>query len=315
MEINTFQNDNFCVKIGLKGVRCMKLTLKANSKINLLLDVTGIKQNGYHSLFTIMQSISLGDIITVEKTDGNQITVSCDTQGVPTDKSNIVYKCAESFFEYANIKTDRGIHIHIEKHTPFCAGMGGGSADGAAVLVALNKIFDTNYPDKILCKIGVKVGADIPFCIIGGTALALDTGSIVAPLPDLEGYTIVVVKPNDGVSTKEAYAAVDAIENMKHPKNKQMLEFIADEDFENALRLCSNVFEQAFEISGRVDIKDICNKNGAIASCMTGSGSAVYGIFKEVENAQKATNQLKATFKNIYICTPENKGVEIISQN
>jgi len=217
----------------------MKLTLKANSKINLLLDITGIKKNGYHKLFTIMQSISLGDIITVEKTNGEEITVSCDTVGVPTDKRNIVYKCAEKFFDYTGIKKDKGIHIHIEKQTPFCAGMGGGSADGAAVLVALNKIFNTNYPEKILCRIGVKVGADIPFCIVGGTALALDTGAVVAPLPDLEGYHIVVVKPNDGVSTKEAYDAVDNIEYMKHPKNEQMLECFADSDFESGLKLAA----------------------------------------------------------------------------
>ncbi len=292
----------------------MKLTLKANSKINLLLDVTGIKKNGYHSLFTIMQSISLGDIITVEKTKSDNITVSCDTEGVPTDKSNIVYKCAEKFFEYADIKENKGVHIHIEKHTPFCAGMGGGSADGAAVLVALNEIFNTGYSEKILCRIGVKVGADIPFCIVGGTALALDTGAIVAPLPDLENYHIVVVKPNDGVSTKEAYAAIDSLDNMKHPKNTEMLEFFADSDFQNGLRLCSNVFEQALEVSGRVDIKDVCNKNGAIASCMTGSGSAVYGIFENYEAATRSVEQLKAKFKSIYLCTPEKIGVEIISK-
>ena len=293
----------------------MKLTLKANSKINLLLDITGIKNNGYHKLFTIMQSISLGDIITVEKTEGEEITVSCDTEGVPTDKRNIVYKCAERFFDYADIKENKGIHIHIEKHTPFCAGMGGGSADGAAVLVALNKIFNTSYPEKILCRIGVKVGADIPFCIVGGTALALDTGAIVAPLPDFEGYCIVVVKPNDGVSTKEAYDAVDNLEYMKHPKNEQMLEYFADSDFENGLKLCSNVFEQAFDINGRVDIKDIMNKNGAVASCMTGSGSAVYGIFREMKNSEVSAELLKKQFDNVYICTPEKNGVEIISEN
>ena len=293
----------------------MKLTLKANSKINLLLDITGIKQNGYHKLFTIMQSISLGDIITVEKAEHEEIAISCDTEGVPTDKRNIVYKCAEKFFDYANITENKGIHIHIEKHTPFCAGMGGGSADGAAVLVALNKIFNTNYTDKILCRIGLKVGADIPFCIVGGTALCLDTGGVVAPLPDFDGYYIVVVKPNDGVSTKEAYDAVDSLEYMKHPKNEQMLECFADSDFENGLKLCSNVFEQAFDINGRVDIKDIMNKNGAIASCMTGSGSAVYGIFKKKENAEKSAELLEKKFSNVYICTPEKNGVEIISEN
>ena len=291
----------------------MKLTVKANAKINLILDVTGIKKNGYHSLFTVMQSISLGDTITVEKTQGNDITVSCTVPGVPTDSKNIVWKCADKFFQHAGITENKGVHIHIDKVTPFCAGMGGGSADGAAVLVALNKIFGTDYNEKTLCRIGVKVGADIPFCIVGGTALALDTGAVVAPLPEIEGYHIVVVKPEDGVSTKEAYEAVDSLENMKHPKNKEMLEYLADSDFESALPLCANVFEQALEVPGRVDIKAVCNKNGAVASCMTGSGSAVYGIFKEKENAVSAIEELKNKFSNVYLCTPEKQGVEIIS--
>ena len=290
----------------------MKLTVKANAKINLILDVTGIKKNGYHSLFTIMQSISLGDTVSVEKTAGDDITISCTVPGVPTDSRNIVYKCAVKFFEYAGITENRGVHIHIDKVTPFCAGMGGGSADGAAVLVALNKIYNTNYSDKILCRIGVKVGADIPFCISGGTALALDTGAIVAPLTDVEGYYIVVVKPEDGVSTKEAYAAVDALQDMKHTKNNAMLEHFADGEIHEALKLCGNVFEQALEVPGRVDIKDICNKNGAVASCMTGSGSAVYGIFKEKADAEGAITELKEKFQNVYLCTPEKVGIEII---
>ena len=135
----------------------------------------------------------------------------------------------------------------------------------------------------------------------------------MAPLPEIEGYHIVVVKPEDGVSTKEAYEAVDTLENMKHPKNKEMLEYLADSDFESALPLCANVFEQALEVPGRVDIKAVCNKNGAVASCMTGSGSAVYGIFKEKENAVSAIEELKNKFSNIYLCTPEKYGVEIIS--
>ncbi len=290
----------------------MKMTLKANAKINLILDITGIKKNGYHSLFTIMQSISLGDILTVEKTDGEDITISCTVLGVPTDSKNIVYKCAVKFFDFAGITENKGIHIHIDKRTPFCAGMGGGSADGAAVLVALNKIFATNYPEKILCQIGAKVGADIPFCIVGGTALCLDTGAIVAPLRDVKGYKIVVVKPNDGVSTKEAYDAVDSLENMKHPKNQEMLELFSDGEIKDALALCSNVFEQAIEIHSRVDIKDICLKNGAIASCMTGSGSSVFGIFENESDAEKAVAELKKKFKEVYLLDPALNGVEIL---
>ena len=290
------------------------MKLKAFSKINLLLDITGIKKNGYHSLFTVMQSVSLYDVITVEKNGSNEITVSCDTSGVPTYKSNIVYKCAEKFFEYADIKKDKGIHIHIEKNVPFGAGMGGGSGDGAAVLVALNKLFETDYSDKVLCRIGVKVGADIPFCIVGGTALALDTGAVVAPLPDIKDYYIVIVKPDASVSTKEAYTAVDAVENMKHPKNNTMLELLADAECDEALKYCANVFEQAFDIHGRVDIKDTFNKNGALAACMTGSGSAIYGIFSDEESAVKSAENLKTDFKTVYICRPEKTGVEIISK-
>ncbi|MBR0535716.1 MAG: 4-(cytidine 5'-diphospho)-2-C-methyl-D-erythritol kinase [Clostridia bacterium] len=290
------------------------MKLKANAKINLLLDITGVKENGYHSLFTIMQSVSLGDEVTVERTQGEEITVSCNVSGVPTDKSNIVYKCAEKFFQYSHIEKDKGIHIHIDKKTPFGAGMGGGSADGAAVLVALNKLFGTAYHEKILCRIGAMVGADIPFCIVGGTALCLDTGAIVAPLEDMEGYTILIVKPQSSVSTKEAYAAVDALTDMKHPKNQQMLQLLSDGRWSSALKLCSNVFEQAIEIPGRVDIKDICNKNGAAAACMTGSGSAVFGIFENAEDAQKAADILKDKFKEIYICAPSKQGVEILSE-
>ena len=290
------------------------MKLKANAKINLILDITGIKKNGYHSLFTIMQSVSLGDIITVERNTGEEITVSCDVAGVPTDSSNIVYKCADRFFKYAGINEDKGVHIHIEKKTPFGAGMGGGSADGAAVLVALNKLFNTHYSEKVLCRIGAAVGADIPFCIVGGTALCLDTGAVVAPLRDIEGYHIVIVKPESSVSTKEAYEAVDALTDMKHPKNNEMLELISDGEISSALKLCANVFEQAFEIAGRVDIKDICNKNGATASCMTGSGSAVYGIFENEADALKSAEELKKQFENIYICTPEYMGVEIIEE-
>ena len=291
----------------------MKLTVKANAKINLLLDVTGIKENGYHKLFTVMQSVSLGDTVTVHKTAGDDITVSCTVPGVPTDSRNIVYKCAVKFFEYAGITEDRGVHIHIDKVTPFCAGMGGGSADGAAVLVALNEIFGTKYPEKVLCRIGVQVGADIPFCIIGGTALALDTGAVVASLPDIDEYYIVIVKPEDGVSTKEAYEAIDSLQYMKHPKNYEMLELLTDSKCDEAMRLCSNVFEQALEVPGRVDIKAICNRNGALASCMTGSGSAVFGIFKEKDIAEKTATELCKKFSNVYVCAPEKYGVEIIN--
>ena len=131
-------------KVVKKAGQKMKLTYEAYAKINLILDVTGVKKNGYHTIFSVMQSIGLSDVITVEKTKGEKITISCTDETVPTDSKNIVYKCAVKFFEYFEIKKNKGIHIHIEKNIPHEAGLGGGSADGAAVLVALNEIFNTN---------------------------------------------------------------------------------------------------------------------------------------------------------------------------
>ena len=137
---------------------------------------------------------------------------------------------------------------------------------------------------------------------------------MVAPLPDIGEYHIVVVKPEDGVSTKEAYEAIDSLQYMKHPKNYEMLELLTDSKSDEAMKLCSNVFEQALEVPGRVDIKAICNKNGALASCMTGSGSAVFGIFKEKDVAEKTATELCKKFSNVYVCTPAMYGVEILSR-
>ncbi len=291
----------------------MKIVLEANAKINLLLDVTGIKENGYHSLFTVMQSVGLSDTVAVKSTASGEITVSCSDPAIPCDKSNIVYKCAELFFEEMGID-NRGVHIAIDKRIPSQAGLGGGSADGAAVLVALNEMFAAGLTERELCRLGGKVGADIPFCIVGGTALALDIGTVVAPLPDLRECCIVIVKPKSSVSTAEAYAALDSIE-IKHPKNTEMLDAVVSGDFDGAMKYCANVFEQAIDVSGRVDIKDIMLRNGCSAACMSGSGSAVFGIFGDITTANDCSDELEDRFDEIFVCEPKNYGVKILSQN
>ncbi len=291
----------------------MKIVLEANAKINLLLDVTGVKGNGYHSLFTVMQSVGLSDTVTVKTTASGEITVSCSDSKIPTDKSNIVYKCAELFFDEMDIE-NRGVHINIEKRIPSQAGLGGGSADGAAVLAALNEIYATGLSERELCRLGGRIGADIPFCIMGGTALALDIGTVVAPLPDLRECCIVIVKPKSSVSTAEAYAALDSIE-IKHPKNTEMLDAVVSGDFDGAMKYCANVFEQAIDVSGRVDIKDIMLRNGCSAACMSGSGSAVFGIFGDITTANDCSDELEDRFDEIFVCEPKNYGVKILSQN
>ena len=290
----------------------MKLTYNAYAKINLILDVTGVKQNGYHTLFTVMQSIGLKDI-TVEKTKGEKITISCTDETVPTDSKNIVYKCAVKFFEYFGIKKNKGIHIHIEKNIPHEAGLGGGSADGAAVLVALNEIFNINTNKRTLMFIGGKVGADIPFCIVGGTALCQDIGTVVAALPNIDECSIVVVKPKSGSSTVKAYDAIDAMgERIKHTKNNEMLELLLEEKFKESLKYCNNVFEQVIEVPDRADIKHILRKNNSIASCMSGSGSAIYGIFLNGSDAEGARAELEKKYNKVYLCDRKNCGVEKI---
>lgn len=291
----------------------MKVVLEANAKVNLLLDVTGVKENGYHSLFTVMQSVSLSDTVSVKTTASGEITVSCSDPAIPTDESNIVYKCAKLFFEETGL-TFRGVHINIEKRIPSQAGLGGGSADGAAVLVALNEMFATGLSERALCAMGAKVGADIPFCLVGGTALALDIGSVVAPLPDLKPCFFVIVKPKDSVSTKEAYAELDSAD-IKHPKNTEMLDALVSGDFDSTMKYCSNVFEQAIDVYGRVDIKDIMLRNGCYAACMSGSGSAVFGVFGDITSAEECSDELEDRFDDIFICEPSPYGVKIISEN
>ncbi len=186
------------------------MKVKAAAKINLMLDILKKLDNGYHALFMIMQSVDLYDTVSVEKNSENKIIIKCDTDGVPCNEKNIAYKCAVAFFDAFALK-DRGVTIKIEKVIPMAAGTAGGSADGAAVLYCLNKIYDTKLSTKELCEIGAKVGADIPFSIVGGTAIALGTGTIIAPVKDLPECYIVLCKPEQDVSTLEAYAEFDAL--------------------------------------------------------------------------------------------------------
>ena len=288
----------------------MKISALAYAKINLLLDVTGVKENGYHRLFTVMQSFGLCDTLTAEQTGGDTVEIVCGSPDVPCNEKNIVYKCAVRFFEDAGIKTGRGIRFTIEKRIPVFAGLGGGSADGAAALVLLDKLYGTKLSQRALCEIGGKVGADIPFCIVGGTALALDTGSIVAPLPDIDDCGILIIKPSDGVSTKEAYAAVDACE-IRHPASEKMLDLLLEHKSAEAFKYCDNVFEQAVEIAGRAGLKHTMRENGALAACMSGSGSAIYGIFNNTAEAERCADILRKSYDGVFVASPVNCGVKI----
>ncbi|MCL2446960.1 MAG: 4-(cytidine 5'-diphospho)-2-C-methyl-D-erythritol kinase [Oscillospiraceae bacterium] len=250
----------------------MKHAYKAFAKINLLLDVTGRLLNGYHTVAMIMQSISLHDTITVGQTGKSGITITCEAPNIPTDERNIVHKACKAF------GLDSGLHIEIQKKIPSQAGLAGGSADAAAVLTALRDMYAPEMPMEKLCEIGLQVGADVPFCLIGGCCYAEGLGEQLSPLPCLPSdYQIALVKPAFGVSTAQAYAALDSI-NIAHPNTPQALAHARSGEWESLFPLCANVFEQVVDIPGLVQAKTQASRNGAKLVQMTGSGSVVFCV-------------------------------------
>jgi len=283
------------------------ITVNAAAKINLSLDIVKRLDNGYHSLFMIMQSVDLYDTIKVEKCDCKGICITCNVADIPTDDSNIAAKAAKAFFNAANIENS-GIKIDITKRIPHAAGLAGGSADGAGVIVALNEMFGTDFTQKELCDIGVKVGADVPFCIVGGTMLSQDIGGVLSPLQPLHDVFIVLAKPKAGVSTKGAYDAFDSAHNIKHPDNCNLLHAAVNGDFDKLFVLASNVFEQVIEVPERVNIKSVMRKHNCKTTCMSGSGPTVFGIFENKNDAENCVAELKSIIPEVFLTKPLNCG-------
>lgn len=286
----------------------MKLTVDAPAKINLFLDIIGRLDNGYHSLFMVMQSVGLSDKVTLEESGENGIFLTCSEESLPTDKKNIAYKAAIAFCEKAEIEPK--IKIHIEKNIPFAAGLAGGSADAAAVIVGMNELYKTNFSRRELCEIGLKVGSDVPFCIVGGTCLSQSTGGVLSELKPLKDCCIVLAKPEAGVSTAEAYAAADNT-YLYHPDSIRMLDACEKGDFEGICRYAGNVFEQVIEVVDRIEFKRIMRKHGVSLCQMSGSGPTVFGIFEEKENAENCVQELKKLCPNVFLTKPVGIGANI----
>lgn len=289
----------------------MKITVKAYAKINLMLDILSRLENGYHDLFMIMQSVGLYDTVSVENNDNGNIRISCNIAEIPTDEKNVAYKAAVEFFDYTGI-TNKGLHIEIDKKIPHAAGLAGGSADAAGVIVALDKLYDTNLKEKQIIEIGAKIGADVPFCALGGTMLAQYTGTVLSHLPDLSEKHIIIVKPDQDVSTGKAYAAFDTAERVRHLDTKGMLLACVNNDWNIISEKVGNVFEQFIEVTDRTVIKAIMRKHNCLCTCMSGSGPSVFGVFNEKNNAENCFEELKKDFVNSHLCTTVAKGCEII---
>lgn len=282
-----------------------EIRLNAYAKVNLTLDILSRRDDGYHSLSSVMQSISLCDEVYVKKAD--ELLIFCDRKDVPCDQRNIAYKLAVKFFEYTKIKS--GAEIHIKKRIPSQAGLGGGSADGAAALVALNKLYDTNLSDEVLCLLGAQVGADIPFCLKGGTLLAQGIGEILSPLPALPNCYIVIAKPDFGINTKIAYKAFDEMELTPDCATPEFVKALSGK-LEDIAPKVNNMFEDCLKSKEIEAIKLRLLSGGAKGAAMSGSGSAVFGIFESLERANDTAGMLQDLGLFVYISTPKNCSVE-----
>ncbi|AIY81792.1 4-(cytidine 5'-diphospho)-2-C-methyl-D-erythritol kinase [Clostridium botulinum] len=276
------------------------MNIKAYAKINISLDVIGKREDGYHLLKMIMQNIDLYDIVQVEKIP-NGIKLKCNKPYVPTDERNLAYKAAKLFKETYNIKS--GIYINIEKNIPVSAGLAGGSTDAAAVLKIMNKMFNINVPQSELMNLGLKLGADVPYCICGGTALCEGIGEKVTKLKPFRDKILVVVKPPFGVSTKEVYKAFDLSKVIFHPKTNELISNIEKNNINfivnNMKNLLENVTLGRYKIIST--IKEEINTCGALGSMMSGSGPTVFGFFDDMLKAQKCYEKMKEKYVDVFI--------------
>ncbi len=283
----------------------MFLSKRANAKINLSLDLTGVLPNGYHAIHTVMQSVSLCDTVSVD-TSFTGVTLRCDAPGVPLNEKNTAFRAAALFYEALGAAPAAA--IEIKKRIPSQAGLGGGSADAAAVLDILNELhgFPLNTPK--LLEIALKIGADVPFALLGGTRWCQNTGEITAALPHAPAF-VLIAKPEAGVSTAQAFQKFDAGAPLRHPENDTLLYYFAKGAHKEALLHANNVFEQLLEIPEGEAIKRAMAEAGAYFTSLSGSGSAYYGLFDTAEEAERAKEKLLTLVPFAACCETVQKGV------
>lgn len=285
------------------------ISLNAYAKVNLSLDIVGRRDDGYHLLRTIMQSISLADTVTVELTSG-EIAVTSDIAAIPSGKANICYGAVQAFFEEIK-RPDLGACVSIVKRIPHGAGMGGGSADCAAVLHALNELCGKPLELNQLIVLGAKLGADVPFCLVGGTCLCEGVGEIVSPLAPLPKCHIVIAKSIACISTSVAFAEYDKIEKPQRFDNDGQVAALNSGNLKGVAAHMHNIFEVLKQCEQADMIKAKMLELGALGAILTGSGSAVCGIFESEANAIHCKNELAKTCNFTAIATPVNSQITL----
>lgn len=284
------------------------LELKSLAKINLGLDVLGRRENGYHDVRMVMQTIYLYDNVTLTKTEEAGIKLKTNLSFLPVDDRNIAYKAAKMLMEEFNI--EEGVEIILEKRIPVAAGMAGGSSNAAAVLVGMNRLFRLGLSEQELKDRGVKLGADVPYCIMRGTVLAEGIGEILTPLAPMPKCFVLVAKPNISVSTKTVYEKLDAKEIVSHPDIDGVIAGLEEGDLQKIASSMGNVLENVTITDYPIieDIKNVMKEEGALNAMMSGSGPTVFGIYDDKQLAKKAGQKIKelGLTKQVYVVNVHN---------
>lgn len=286
----------------------MNVIVKAYAKINLFLDIESLREDGYHNILSFMQSVSLHDTLTVEYESSplKEIVITCTNQSIPCDKRNLAYKAADIFPINGKIK------IAIDKKIPLSAGLAGGSADAAAVLLALNSIIPEPMTSEELKALGNKLGADVPFCIVRGSCIAMGTGDILKEAPSMPSCHIVIAQKGDGMSTPEAYRALDMKFDrfLGYKVNRDKLSILLEDQNNKSLGSYLegfyNIFESVVEPCRPcvTELKEIMVSNGALCAMMSGSGTSVFGIFDREESAARSLSVLVDCGADAHLCYP-----------
>ncbi len=286
----------------------MQVTVHAPAKINLTLDMVGLREDGYHLLKSVMQSVDCCDTLVAKKAQSITLTV---VGGAPCPvEKNTAYRAAQVFFRDTGIAG--GVAMTLTKRIPQQAGMGGGSADAAAALLALNTLYDARLTQEQLLAMGVQIGADVPFCLVGGTVLCEGIGEILTPLPPLPDCFVVLAQPPEGVSTAEAYARLDSASLNDRPDHAGMLAALTAGDLAAVGKQLANVFEPALALPAVAAIRRDMAAFSPLGSRMTGSGSVVYALFADEAQATACAEQLAKAWPVAMVCRPARKNTVVI---
>lgn len=276
------------------------MLIKAYAKVNLSLDVIGKREDGYHELEMLMQTIDLYDVININKATKG-INITSNKAYLPTDDRNLCYKAAQLFMD--KYEVNDGIDININKNIPVAAGLAGGSTDAAAVLKAMRDIYEVKASNEQLMELALKIGADVPYCIVGGTALCEGIGEKITKLHSFNNHILIVIKPPFGVSTKEVYQNIDISKIYKHPDTECLVRAIEDNDLDYVSKNMKNVLENVTLRKHSIlkDIKNSMIKYGALGAMMSGSGPTVFAFFEDMLKAQYCYEKFKTKYNEVFI--------------